>query len=122
MAFSFFKSKEDLNWTSIHSIDQLDAIQTASFTKPQVIFKHSTTCSISRMAKGRMEEGLEKLKSKADIYYLDLLAYRSISNEIAKRWNIQHESPQILVIIDGKSIYDASHNMIEVEEIEKYLV
>lgn len=122
MAFSFFKSKADLNWTTINSMDQLDAIQAASNTKPQIIFKHSTTCSISRMAKGRMEEGLEKLKGMADIYYLDLLAYRSISNEIAKRWNIQHESPQILVIINGKAIYDASHSMIEVEDIEKYLV
>lgn len=122
MAFSFFKSKADLNWTTINTLDELDTIQAASFTKPQIIFKHSTTCSISRMAKGRMEVGLEKLKSMADIYYLDLLSYRSISNEVAKRWNIQHESPQILIIINGKAIYDASHNMIEVEEIEKYLV
>jgi bacillithiol system protein YtxJ len=121
MAFSLFKNKTTHHWAPLTSMEQLDQVQAASFTKPQLIFKHSTTCSISKMVYGRMESGTEKLEDKVDISYLDLLSYRAISNAIAGKWNVEHESPQILLIKNGEAVYHASHNMIMVDEIKNYL-
>jgi len=120
--FSFSGNKKELNWKILSTLDQLNEIEKASFTKTQVIFKHSTSCSISRMAKSRIESGLEELEKDADVYYLDLLANRSISNMIAEKWNVEHESPQILIIKNGKSIHDSSHNMISINDIQQNLV
>lgn len=90
---------------------QLDELDALSHTRPQVIFKHSTRCSVSSMAKRGLDMELRQTPNTAfDIYYLDLIRYRAISNQIATRYGIQHESPQLLVIKDGKCIYHASHD------------
>lgn len=99
-----------INWIALTNENQLDAIQAESQTQPVVIFKHSTSCSISRATLDRLErnwkqEDLLPVKS----YFLDLLSYRKISNEIASTFNVEHESPQILLIKNGKSVYDKSH-------------
>jgi bacillithiol system protein YtxJ len=85
---------------------------------PVVIFKHSTRCSISSMVKNRLDRSWEH---STPVYLLDLIALRSISNLIAEDLRVQHESPQLLVIKDGKCIYDASHTMISAEETASYL-
>ena len=117
----FSGNKKEINWINLTGMDQLNEIEKASLNKPQLIFKHSTTCSISRMARGRMEEGLYELEKICDVYYLDLLSYRSISNAVADKWKVQHESPQILIIKNGESVYDASHNMISINDIKENL-
>jgi len=119
--FSFSKDKKDLVWKILSASRQLNDIEKESFNKTQIIFKHSTTCSISRMAKNRMESRLQELEKNADVYYLDLLAYRGISNEVAEKWNVLHESPQILIIKNGVSVYDSSHNMITISDINNHL-
>ncbi len=88
-----------------------------SHKKPQVIFKHSTRCSISSVAKNRLEKS--KTQKEVSFYFLDLLAYRSLSNAIAARFSIEHESPQILVIKEGECVYDESHMGIHMEDILK---
>ena len=105
-----------MNWIPLQSDDQLDQIVSESAIQPKVIFKHSTRCSISSMAKNR----LERMQSpeNIDFYYLDLLKYRNISNKIAEQFAVRHQSPQILVIQDGKCIYDESHSGINMEDIE----
>ena len=107
-------------WTLITSIDQLNNIDSESQSEKILIFKHSTSCSISKMALNRVE-GKWKAEYSCTIkpYFLDLLTYRKISNEIADRYNVIHESPQVLVISKGKSIYDESHSGIRVDEILK---
>lgn len=85
---------------------------------PFVVFKHSTRCSISSMVKNRLERSWQ---DSSPVYLLDLIALRSISNLIAEDLRIQHESPQVLVVKEGKCIYDASHTMISAEETEAYL-
>ncbi len=105
-------------WTKITTLNQLNDIDTESQSEKILIFKHSTTCSISRMALNRLEskwkpEYSETLKP----YFLDLLAYRNISNEIASRYDVVHESPQVLVVSKGKSVYNESHGGITVDEI-----
>jgi bacillithiol system protein YtxJ len=104
-----------MNWTSLASIEQIDDIINKSFIQPQIIFKHSTRCSISSVVKNRLDKN--ELPEKTDFYYLDLIAHRNISNQIAETFKVAHESPQILLIKKGECIYDESHSGIYMEEI-----
>lgn len=108
-----------MNWTHITEEAQLDAIIEESKTQPTVIFKHSTTCSISAMAKNRLER--EQAPENINFYYLDLLRYRPISNKIADVFSVHHESPQVLIIKNGECTFDESHNGINMEEIIEQL-
>jgi bacillithiol system protein YtxJ len=107
-----------LNWKSLEDIDQLNSIETDSLNSPIAIFKHSTTCSISMMAKKRLES---TWNIDIDAYYLDLKKHRDISNEIADRYNVHHESPQIILIKNKEAVYDASHFDISVDELQEAL-
>ncbi len=104
-----------MNWINITSAGQLDEIKERSRLKPQVIFKHSVRCSISSMAKNRLERSDQP--ADIDFYYLDLINYRSLSNRLSEEFEVWHESPQVLVIKDGKCIYDESHTAIRMDEI-----
>jgi len=108
-----------LNWKTLNNSGQLQAIVDASHSKPQIIFKHSTTCPISSMAKSRLDRDNESLDA-ADAYYLDLLSYRTISNDVAEKLGVHHESPQVIVIHKGEVTYDESHLDISVEDILKH--
>ena len=87
-------------WKKIASEADLSELTKRSFEIPQLIFKHSTRCGISRMALDRMQRAQQP--PNLEINYLDLLAFRSISNKIAADYNVWHESPQILLIKNGK--------------------
>ncbi len=104
-----------MNWIHLTDISTIDQIIKDSFDKPQVIFKHSTRCSISSMALNRLER--EDAPANANFCYLDLLSYRNISNAIADKFNVYHESPQILIIRNGECTYDESHQGINMSEI-----
>ncbi|WP_337044578.1 bacillithiol system redox-active protein YtxJ [Emticicia sp. 17c] len=107
-----------MNWQHINDELQLDEIKQKSFDHPVLLFKHSTTCSISATSLGRIERAWDDTKAKnIEPFYLDLLRYRSISNKIAKDFAIEHQSPQVLLIQDGKCVYDASHFDIRFDEI-----
>jgi bacillithiol system protein YtxJ len=105
-----------LQWLPLTQLDQLDAIVVASNERPIVIFKHSTRCSISRMALKQFENEFD-LQHEVDAYFLDLIEYRAISNEIASRFQVVHQSPQLLLIKDGKSVYEASHSDIDAGDL-----
>lgn len=108
-----------MNWKHLTQLEQLDAIVQASHNRPQVIFKHSTRCSISILAKNRLDAADSPVQS--DFYYLDLLAHRDISNQIAAYFNIQHESPQVLIIKAGTCVYDETHSAINMGEMLPFL-
>ncbi|MFY7899929.1 MAG: bacillithiol system redox-active protein YtxJ [Chitinophagaceae bacterium] len=109
-----------MNWISLNSQEQLSAIKQQSFNKPQVIFKHSTRCSISSMALSRLERA--EVPQNADFYFLDLIAFRSVSDAVAEEFQVHHESPQVIVIKNGECVYDESHYAITMDEIEAQLV
>ena len=111
-----------MDWKPLTNIDELSEIVDRSHHVPCLIFKHSTRCSISFMAKHRLEAKWDFPASQLEPYYLDLINYRPISNEISDRFQVYHESPQILLIINGECIHDASHLDISVEEIRETLV
>jgi bacillithiol system protein YtxJ len=91
----------------------LNEIETRSLTKTQVLLKHSTRCIVSSMALMR----LRTCTNDADCWVLDLLRYRELSNEIAQRYDIPHQSPQIIVLQKGKVVFNASHEQIDCEKI-----
>ena len=109
-----------LQWNNLLRQEQLSEIIEESKQAPVAIFKHSTSCSISATAKSRLERQWDDSSlSLVKPYYLDLLANRPLSNAIAETFAIRHESPQLLLIQDGKCTYDASHFNIKVDEIKK---
>ncbi len=107
------------NWKQLQSMADLDGAQELSFQKPVVLFKDSTTCGISAYAKQKLT-GLE-ITDRFEFFYLDLLAHRDISNEIAHRFGVIHQSPQIIVLKDSRSVFDTSHHAISSEVVLKQL-
>ncbi len=105
-----------MNWIPLRHEEQLEEINERSKEIPQVIFKHSTRCGISSVAKNRLEKS--GAPQNVDFYYLDLINFRGLSNYISELYKVNHESPQILVIRDGECIYDESHMSISMDEIE----
>ena len=103
-----------MNWTSLESADQIDGIKQQQGYS--AIFKHSTRCSISMMVKKRFELDWDKLPESLPLYFLDLIKYRDLSNQVAKDFQVYHESPQLLLIKDGECVLDLSHGEISVEE------
>ena len=106
-----------INWVPLTDLGQLNEIIQLSNEKPVIIFKHSTRCSISRMALKQFENEFD-LSDKVTPYFLDLITFRDISNEIASRFEVVHQSPQLLLIIGGKSVYDVSHSSIDADELK----
>jgi bacillithiol system protein YtxJ len=108
-----------MHWNTLTDLHQLDEIVEISQNQPVVIFKHSTRCSISSTALSRFERAWGATENTA--FYLDLIAYRPISLEIAEKFGIQHQSPQVLVINKGTCTYSATHWDISVDELKPYL-
>ncbi|HVG14418.1 MAG TPA: bacillithiol system redox-active protein YtxJ [Chitinophagaceae bacterium] len=104
-----------MHWIHLTDEEQLKNIITKSQSKAQVIFKHSTRCSISAVALQRLQKAEQP--ADVDFYFLDLISNRGLSNKVADTFKVRHESPQVLVIKDGQSIYDESHMGIAMSEI-----
>jgi len=108
-----------MQWTNITDGTQISEIQKQ--TGYSLIFKHSTRCSVSMMAKRRFEMDWDALPEGTALYFLDLISYRDISAQIAETFQVHHESPQILLIKDGNCILDASHGDISAEEVAEVI-
>src|SRR5690606_808372 len=104
-----------MNWIALNTADQLEEIRNAD--APIVIFKHSTRCPVSGMARRNVELEASLLPESTPAYFLDLIRFRDLSNQIAETWNVRHESPQILLIHNEECIYHASHNDINLAEV-----
>lgn len=117
----FSKTKNTFPWTELTSIDQLHALMEQSVEIPVLIFKHSTSCSISAMAINRFENKWTASPEACVVVYLDLLRFRSISNEIATITGVQHQSPQALLLKNKQVVYADSHNGIDAATIQSLL-
>lgn len=110
----------DMNWNNLEEINTLESIIKESESQPVLIFKHSTRCSISSSAKDRLERKWDNNQAKnIKPYYLDLLNHRDISNQIANAFGVEHQSPQAILIKNGKAVFNASHMSINFESITK---
>jgi bacillithiol system protein YtxJ len=124
-----FNSEKDNNkaeiksvpWIQLTEIETLDKIVEISNNQTVAILKHSTSCGISKMVLRQFEQTYDLKEEQIKLYFLDLLKHRDISNKIASRFNVPHESPQLLVIKDGKVVFDASHSGIEAGKLNKFI-
>lgn len=117
------ESKEEkmLPWLPLTEVAQLVAISEKSNTKTQVIFKHSTRCGISRMVMNQFVEAYDLTENDLDLYYLDLLNYREVSNETGYKFQVLHESPQLIVIRNGVVVAHASHGAINDIDLTRFI-
>ena len=106
-----------MDWIDLVSTEQIEAIKNESKKTPVLIFKHSTTCSISAMAFHRLQRKSVTIK----VYYLDLRANREVSNLVASTFDVEHESPQVLIIDKGVAVYHRSHSDINPADIQEFL-
>jgi bacillithiol system protein YtxJ len=113
--FDLIDESTAMKWNELTGEEQLQQIITRSNDRPQVIFKHSTRCGISAVAKSRLERWTPT--EDFDFYYLDLIRYRQLSAKVAEAFEVYHESPQVLVIKNGECVYDESHLGISLQDI-----
>lgn len=113
-------STSNYPWENLDSSEKLNVLHEASNEKAIIIFKHSTRCSISAMALNNFQSNA-KLPENGRCVLLDLLSYRSISNELAEKYGVQHESPQVLVIDKGECVYHASHHQIDIDRVNQFI-
>ncbi|MBE9599136.1 bacillithiol system redox-active protein YtxJ [Pedobacter sp. MC2016-24] len=108
-----------MQWKNITDLEQISQIKQK--TGYSLIFKHSTRCSVSSMAKRRFELDWSVIPEDTNLYFLDLISYRDISAQIAETFQVQHESPQILLIKNGDCVLDASHSDISADEVAEVI-
>ena len=125
--FGFFGKKEEnsdsvkeIPWIRLEREEQLDEIVDISGNKLVAIFKHSTRCGISSMALRQFERTMEADPEKVQLYYLDLLANRSLSDEVAARFQVWHQSPQLILLRDGVTVHHASHHNIRASSLNEF--
>jgi bacillithiol system protein YtxJ len=109
-----------INWNTLQDLSDLENVVADSQEKATVIFKHSTRCSISRMALKQFENEYN-LGDSASLYFLDLIAHRDVSNEIATKFGVEHQSPQLIVIKNGKAVFSATHSDIDAVKLESFV-
>lgn len=106
------KKQNELPWERLTSVDQLKQVIEGTAEKPALLFKHSTRCSISTMALNGFIRGWEGTPEEIDIFYLDLLNHRDVSNAMAQETGVLHQSPQVIVLKNKKVVYTATHSSI----------
>lgn len=111
----FTRSSSSLNWIQVTDENQINEILSSEGT--YLLFKHSTRCSISSMALNRFENEFKDNTGVVNLYFVDLIQFRSVSNLIAEKTGVQHESPQVIVLKNGTVMYSASHGAINAEAI-----
>lgn len=114
------QAQSKMQWNNLETISQLDELVALSQEQAVVIFKHSTRCSISRMALKQFENEFD-FADRVQPYFLDLIAFREVSNEIAARFGVVHQSPQLILIKEGKAVYNVSHSDIDTEALKTKL-
>ena len=114
------KEEKILPWKQLTTVDQLNVIEKLSKGKTQVIFKHSTRCGISRMVMNQFVSAFD-VDANLDLYYLDLLSFRDVSNEAGFKFQVMHQSPQLLVIKNGVVVSHASHGAINEIDLAKFV-
>jgi bacillithiol system protein YtxJ len=115
------ENKAKMNWVALTNEAQLKGINSLSALKPVLIFKHSSRCGISRMVLKNFESDYDIPETEMDLYFLDLLNYRALSQDITTKFKVTHQSPQVLVVKNGAVIYHDSHDYISVGKIKELL-
>ncbi len=108
-------------WHPLSETDQLKEVLEQSVDQPQLIFKHSTKCGVSTVAKKNLEAVFEEIIPQADVHIVDVIKNREVSNEIASELNVQHESPQLIKVHQQDTSWDISHAKIQSQKVLELL-
>ena len=109
-----------MKWNALRKREQIEQIKEESRETPVLIFKHSTRCNISRTSLDRLERNWQEGEMPdVKLYFVDLISDRDVSNRVADEFNVEHESPQVLIIHGEKAVYDRSHFEIDYHQIKK---
>ena len=123
--FGYKTSKEVeetyLSWTPLISVEEINTIKEISKNQSILIFKHSKRCGISRMIIKQFESLFNEENKQLKVYYLDLLNFREVSSKLSEVFQVIHQSPQLLVIKNGISVYNESHYEIIKVNLSKYI-
>ncbi len=115
------KEEKILPWIPLNDMQQLNFIEKKSKTKAQVIFKHSTRCGISRMVINQFVDNYNLSENNLDLYYLDLLSFKEVSNEVGYKFQVIHQSPQLLVIKNGVVVAHESHGALNGIDLSEFV-
>lgn len=116
------EEKSKTPWIDLNSMSQLDEIEKASEDKTVAILKHSTRCGVSKMVLRMFESDYNLEENEAvQLYFLDLISYRDISNEIANRFKVRHESPQLIVLQNREVVHHASHQQVQASKLQEFV-
>ncbi len=115
------KEVKRLPWQKLTSVDQLDSIIEESKVTPVAIFKFSTRCGISSIVMRQFERAYDLDMDQMKLYYLDLLAFRNVSDEVSNNFQVIHQSPQLIVVKDGIAVAHASHHRIRANELHNFV-
>lgn len=110
-----------ISWKKLDTEEALQELIAKSHEVPSVIYKHSNRCSVSFVVLGRLEHDWLWDEGDVDVYFLDLVPHRDVSDAVESTFGVRHQSPQVLVIKNGQSVYDTSHGDISVRGIKKAL-
>lgn len=125
-----FKSERDIvkeeidkmPWKDLKSLGELEKLVEDSKFKTVALYKHSTRCGVSRIVLRNLEAEYDLPKSApVDLYFLDLISHRDVSDKIAEKFGVRHESPQLIIIKNGKAVHHASHQSISAGSIKNYV-
>ena len=116
------QTESKIDWIDLSSLDQLEVITEASYKKTIAIFKYSTRWGVSRMVLRKVEKNHAVSEYEPDWYFLDLIRYREVSNEVSSKFNVQHESPQLILVKNGEVIYHNSHSGIDMDVVNKIAI
>ena len=115
------EKETNVNWIPFNSLEQIKTIKELSKSETILVFKHSTRCSISSMVIKRFENLFDSSMNNIKVYYLDLLNFRAISDEVGYSFQAEHQSPQLLIIRNEVAVLNVSHYDISTVNIQKYL-
>ena len=101
------------HFVRVSDIKALEELTARSKEAPVVIFKHSSTCAISATAYGEMA------RVTGDVALVEVQSARTLSREIEARTGIEHESPQVIILRNGKAVWHASHWKIKADAVEQ---
>ncbi|MCW9709002.1 bacillithiol system redox-active protein YtxJ [Fodinibius salsisoli] len=112
-----FSSEMPGYWGILAAPSELEHVIQASNDWPQLIYKHSHRCATCFFSKKQVEEGADTIIEKADLYFLDVIGSRPVSNAVAEKLNVRHESPQIILLNKEEVTWHESHGAIKTEVI-----
>jgi len=105
----------------LSDIGQLEAAIAESRERPVLLFKHSRTCGISCEALDELHVHLDQVAEPAACKLITVQSDRGVSDETALRLGIRHQTPQAILLRDGRPVWSASHFRITAEELSKAL-